>query len=101
MRSWPISGPRSPRGSYLALSHACYDAVPEAGGTFRSVYNARVAGQVTGRTREQVKRFFDGFTLVDPGLVWLPEWRPDSPADGMKDPAESGLLSGVGKRVYH
>jgi len=84
-------------GSYLALSHACYDAVPEAGSAFRSVYNARVAGQVTHRTGQQVRRFFDGFTLADPGVVWLPEWRPDSPADGLEDPAKSGLLAGVGK----
>jgi hypothetical protein len=67
------------------------------GSAFRSVYNARVAGQVTHRTREQVRRFFDGFTLADPGVVWLPEWRPDSREDGLADPAESGLLAGVGK----
>jgi hypothetical protein len=84
-------------GSYLAISHACYDAVPEQGSAFRSVYNARVAGQVTGRTRGEVKRLFDGFTLVNPGLVWLPEWRPDSLADGLDNFAETGLVAGVGK----
>jgi hypothetical protein len=84
-------------GSYLALSHACYDAVPDTGSVFRSVYNARVAGQVTGRSRGQVEGLFDGFTLVDPGLVWLPEWRPESPADGLDDPAGSALLAGVGR----
>jgi hypothetical protein len=84
-------------GSYLALSHACHDATPDTGSVFRSVYNARVAGQVTGRTREQVRRLFDGFTLADPGLVWLPEWRPDCPGDGLEDAAESALVAGVGK----
>ncbi|HZC60816.1 MAG TPA: SAM-dependent methyltransferase, partial [Streptosporangiaceae bacterium] len=35
------------------------------------------------RTREQVARFFAGTDLVDPGLVRVEEWRPDT-ADGRK-----------------
>jgi hypothetical protein len=88
-------------GSYLALSHACYDAAPAEGGAFQSVYGARVSGQVTARTRDQVERLFGGFTLVDPGLVWLPEWRPGSSLDGLADPAASALVGGVGKLGLH
>jgi S-adenosyl methyltransferase len=29
------------------------------------------------RGRDEVLRLFDGFTLVDPGLVTLSRWRPD------------------------
>jgi hypothetical protein len=29
------------------------------------------------RTREQALALFDGLDLLDPGLVWVPEWHPD------------------------
>ena len=28
------------------------------------------------RTREQVTEFFNGFDLIDPGVVFLSQWRP-------------------------
>ena len=31
------------------------------------------------RSREKVLRFFDGTELVDPGLVYIRQWRPDAP----------------------
>ena len=37
--------------------------------------------KVTFRTHGQVSRFFDGLELLEPGVVALPEWRPDVPAD--------------------
>lgn len=42
-------------------------------------------------------RFFDGFTLVEPGLVYLPEWRPDPADDQLADPGEVWMLAAVGK----
>jgi hypothetical protein len=33
--------------------------------------------QYTGRSREQMLRFFKGMELVEPGLVRIEEWRPD------------------------
>jgi hypothetical protein len=37
-----------------------------------------------------------GFTLVEPGLVHLPLWRPDSPLDVDEHPERFGALAGVG-----
>jgi hypothetical protein len=62
------------------------------------VYNSRVAAQVCMRTRDQIASFFDGFSLVDPGLVWIPQWRPDSPADVPDNPQQYWGLVGVGQR---
>jgi hypothetical protein len=84
-------------GSYLAISHACPDADPDRIAAFQAIYNDRVAGTAVGRTRQQIAGFFDGFTLVPPGLVWLAEWRPDSPGDVPPNPAEFPLLAGVGR----
>jgi len=33
------------------------------------------------RTREEIRGYFGDFTLVEPGLVPLPEWRPDAGDD--------------------
>jgi SAM-dependent methyltransferase len=68
-------------GSHLALSHLVFDTRPEAARPLQDIYRTvlhRPEAHTT-RSREDVLRFFDGFELVDPGLVWLPQWRPDHP----------------------
>ncbi|MGH3167264.1 MAG: SAM-dependent methyltransferase [Trebonia sp.] len=84
-------------GSYLVITHACRDTRPEVTAAFQSVYNSKIAGQAAIRTHEQITRFFDGFTLVEPGLVWVSEWRPDSPGDVPEDPAKLWMKAGVGR----
>jgi SAM-dependent methyltransferase len=85
-------------GSYLVICHACSDARPDVADAAATVYRSRVAAQVCIRGREQIARLFDGFTLVEPGLAWLPEWRPDSPADVPEHPEQFWGLVGVGRR---
>jgi S-adenosyl methyltransferase len=62
------------------------------------VYNRSVATNVHVRSRADILRFFDGFELVDPGLVYIPEWRPESPADVPDDPSKFWALVGVGRK---
>ncbi len=85
-------------GSYLALSHGTRETKPEVGEALEKVYNNRVAAPATFRTREEILRFFDGFTLVEPGLVYTPLWRPDPGAEIPADPRDFWLLAGVGKK---
>ncbi|MCP2342477.1 SAM-dependent methyltransferase [Actinomadura rupiterrae] len=47
---------------------------------------------VTLRPREAIAGYFEGLDLVEPGLVYAPEWRPDRPFD----PPSGWLLAGVG-----
>ena len=47
------------------------------------------------RTRE-ILRFFDGFDLVEPGLVYLPLWRPDGPVPD--HPERAWFYAGVGRK---
>ncbi len=84
-------------GSYLVISHACRDTDPEFADKGESAYRGRIAGQMCMRTGEQIARFFDGFTLVEPGLVWLPQWRPGRPEDVPEDPHKFWCLVGVGR----
>jgi hypothetical protein len=86
-----------PPGSYLVISHACSDPQPDLLSTFETVYKSKVAAQGRARTSAEIARFFDGFTLVDPGLTWVPLWRPDQPQDVPEDPENYWFLSGVGQ----
>jgi hypothetical protein len=86
-------------GSFLVICHACRDARPELATPVETVYSNRVAAQACLRTREQIVGLFEGFTLIEPGLVWIPEWRPEDPSDIPEDPRKSWALVGVGKLV--
>lgn len=81
-------------GSRLVLSHGTRDARGAAVEKGTEVYEQATAPLVL-RTRDEIRRLFDGFELADPGLVWLPEWRPvhDVP---MAHPERSLILAGVG-----
>jgi SAM-dependent methyltransferase len=83
-------------GSYLVISHGTEDERDdEAEG--KEIYR-RGGIEVTTRSREQVEALFDGWDLVEPGVVWVPQWRPDSPEDVGDHPASSGVYAGVGRK---
>jgi len=68
-------------GSYLALTHATIDgATGDVVRDVQSQYQA-VMKDPSPRTREQIAGFFEGFGILDPGIVRLPAWRPDRPED--------------------
>ena len=65
-------------GSYLALSHMTGEAHREAAdGLFRMTQELHWNTPLISRDRADITRFFDGFTLVEPGLVSPAQWRPD------------------------
>jgi hypothetical protein len=89
-------------GSHMVMSHGLqvpFDAEqgPEVTAA-HEVYRNQTTSQLKLRTREEFTRFFEGTTLVDPGVVWVPEWRPasDDPADFAADPAGCAMLAAVG-----
>jgi hypothetical protein len=86
-----------PPGSYLVISHGCSDPRPEILARFETVYKSKVAAQGRARSSAEIARFFDGFTLVDPGLVYLPQWRPERQEDVPDDPEKYWFLCGVGR----
>jgi SAM-dependent methyltransferase len=88
-------------GSYLALSHLTH-----AGGRTGAlqqetnrVYNSTVAENLAIRDRNQIAAFFAGLELADPGLVPLPDWRPDDPdyVPDEEDAPRNVGLGGVGR----
>ncbi|MEU8247460.1 SAM-dependent methyltransferase [Nonomuraea sp. NPDC048916] len=86
-------------GSHLVISHAASDARAAAVRKGVEVYQ-RTTSPLSPRDRERVAAMFEGWELVEPGLVWLPQWRP-APADTIDfaDSPESSLaLCGVGRK---
>ena len=80
-------------GSYLALSHMTREAHPEAAeGLFRMTQELHWNTPLISRDRAAIARFFDGFTLVEPGLVAPAQWRPDldNPLRDDRDPDGDG-----------
>ena len=90
----------SPTGSYLAISHASHAHLPaEVSNQVRRVYNT-TTNAITPRTRDLISRCFDGLELVEPGLVFAPLWRPESPDDLFLDtPERSSSYVGVGRKA--
>ena len=87
-----------PPGSYLALSHATGDGLsPEAAQRWADL-SRRTPTPATPRTRAEVQRLFAGFDLVDPGLVWSPQWRPEHPDEVGDHPERSAAHVGVGRK---
>jgi len=85
-------------GSYLVLCHATNESKPTVAQAAEKVYNRSVATQAHTRSRANIQRFFDGFDLVDPGLVYIPQWRPESASDVPSDPTKLWGLVGVARK---
>jgi trans-aconitate methyltransferase len=85
-------------GSYLAISHGTTgetDDHQQVVGGVTSVYR-QASAQLHVRSRAEVQRFFDGFEMIKPGLVWINEWRPDPGIPSAGQPRS--LLGGVGRQ---
>jgi hypothetical protein len=69
-----------PAGSFLVISHAGTDLLPDEVAGFEKSLNAYLPADRhhVARPRDVVTGFFDGVELVKPGLVRVSDWRPDS-----------------------
>jgi hypothetical protein len=86
-----------PAGSYLALSHATAGEQADRAAEHRGLYQ-RTATPMTMRTSDQVERFFAGWELVPPGVVYLPQWRPEPGGPAVERPERMPGLAGVGRK---
>ena len=86
-----------PPGGYLALTHASADNMsPEARADLERFWES-TRNLMYFRSRSQLAEFFEGLALVEPGLVHIPLWRPDSPEDLLfEEPERTSGYAGVG-----
>jgi hypothetical protein len=92
---------RLPAGSMLAIAHGSpnTERMPDEHlHAAREMYTKSVA-QVRLRTQPEVRALFDGWELVHPGVVWIPDWRPDLADNGPESLMPNAGYAGVGIKV--
>ncbi|MER6983302.1 SAM-dependent methyltransferase [Streptomyces carpinensis] len=87
-----------PAGSWLALTHATDEDRPDTAAAVGQLYRDRATSPVTARSRDEIKSLFDGFHLVEPGLVHVPLWRPDREEEIPENPSQYWVYAGVGRK---
>jgi hypothetical protein len=87
-----------PSGGYLALSHVVSEIHPAAIDAAQEVYRSflKRSGDAR-RTRADIRRFFGGFELTQPGLVYVSEWRPEEAA-AVRAEKEAWIVGGVARK---
>jgi S-adenosyl methyltransferase len=87
-----------PAGSYIVISHATRDraapAMSDSLAELTEVYKHATA-PLTLRTFEQVHSLFEGFELLEPGLVSVADWYTDY---AEREPHWMGIYAGVGRK---
>jgi hypothetical protein len=90
-----LTEPLAP-GSYLALSHITLDGRPADVVEDIQEKHENASAPAVFRSRDAITRFFDGFELVDPGLVHTTDWRSDELERAR--PGREWALAGVGRK---
>ena len=85
-------------GSYVAMSQPTNDARVEETTQIEKLI-AQAPSPFRYATRASFERLFVGWELVDPGIVWVPQWHPDSPDDVDDHPERSIVYAGVGRKA--
>ncbi|MDQ2881548.1 MAG: SAM-dependent methyltransferase [Actinomycetota bacterium] len=83
-----------PTGSLLALSHLTADQTPIG---MSAVVEAMKSSRdpMYFRPYDEVLAMFDGFELMEPGVVDAPQWRPDP---SYHDTGPQGVYAGLGRK---
>jgi hypothetical protein len=86
-----------PSSSFLVISHAGTDLLPDDTAAFEKALNAHLPPDHhhVARSHGKVAAFFDNVDLVEPGLVRVSDWRPDSPDEAA---TPTILWGGVAKK---
>ncbi len=85
-----------PPGSYVTISHAASDiSAPEMAEMIRRMNEHLAEGNHVGRPREVVAEFFAGLDVLEPGVVKVTEWRPESETEAA---GPTSLWGGVGRK---
>jgi SAM-dependent methyltransferase len=82
-------------GSYVVISHGTTDGQAPHVAEAMGHYNQTTAA-FQPRSRAEIMAFFDGLEMVDPGLVPVPQWRPDPPAGTGRQPVQIAAYGGAG-----
>jgi hypothetical protein len=85
-------------GSYLAISHLAKDVAGEALTETFNRLNKQMSETVTLRTQAEIRQLFQGMEIIEPGVVQLPLWRPDTPVDADRSGRPLPMWCAVGRK---
>jgi len=85
-------------GSYLAIQHATHDAQPAETVAMLEMWNANSPEPMYWRSKEQIADLFTGFTLLEPGVVFLPSWRPEPQLAPEEHPERFASYAALGRK---
>jgi S-adenosyl methyltransferase len=85
-----------PPGSYLLLSHVASDIEPEKMAEMGKRLNRLLAQKGTYRSQPEVAAFFGGLDVAPPGVVPVPQWRPDSEMEAGR---RAAMWGGIGRKA--
>lgn len=83
--------------SRLVISQITNENLPTEMSTILELYKCS-ATPVAVRKHAAVVEFFSGFELLEPGVVFAPQWRPEEPEDVGAHPERSAYYAGVGHK---
>jgi SAM-dependent methyltransferase len=81
-------------GSFLVIAHGSADGEQDRAQQLQAL-SRNTTTPMTLRTWQQVRALFTGWKLVDPGVVWAPQWHPDPETASPSHPQRSGNLVGI------
>ncbi len=84
-------------GSFLVVSHGSHDNEPVRSDKLVQLY-ARSANPLVSRSHDEIVALFNGFELVEPGVVYQPLWRPDG-SEPIGEAPQQVTYGGVGRRT--
>jgi hypothetical protein len=87
-------------GSYIVITHATTERIEaDDRQDIEQLYRG-ASSPFHFRTREQIAALFENLDLVEPGLVYIPLWRPEGADDLLVDePDRSNGYAGVGRKA--
>jgi SAM-dependent methyltransferase len=85
-------------GSYLVLSHGTDDGRPVPVRDMVDLTAAEQQDPAYMRGHDDIAAFLDGFAVLAPGVVYLPDWRPEPGDERGTETARVMAYAGVGRR---
>lgn len=84
-------------GGFLAMSHYTEDDYTPDKRRLAAAGRAAYGTQVIGRSRDELLALMTGLDVLPPGVVYVPEWRPEDEQPAVANPAESEIYGAVAR----
>ena len=87
-------------GSYVVISQGTQDDAGEQGEQVIRLYD-QTDSPFTARSLDRFRHLFKGLDLVEPGVVYVPQWRPETPEDLDEHPERSCAYGAIGRKPLY